>query len=81
MKEACGYAKEIIEKIDKCPKYQNNGYFDALLEKRREKKRIKYSPCFLTFVSKFKREKILRIIVELGLATINIHLIPYTCTS
>jgi hypothetical protein len=29
MKEACGYAKERIEKMDKCPKYQNNGYFDA----------------------------------------------------
>jgi hypothetical protein len=33
------------------------------------------------FVSKFKREKIQRSILELGLATINIHLIQYTCTS
>jgi hypothetical protein len=38
MKEACGYAKEIIEKMDKCPKYQNNGYFDASLEKKEEKR-------------------------------------------
>jgi hypothetical protein len=42
--------------MDKCLKYQNNGYFDAYLEKRREKKRIKDNPCFLAFVSKFKRE-------------------------
>jgi hypothetical protein len=41
MKEACGYAKERIEKMDKCPKYQNNGYFDVRLkneEKRKEEK-------------------------------------------
>jgi hypothetical protein len=68
------------KKIDKCPKYQNNGYFDARLEKK-EEKRIKDSLCFLTFVSKFKREKVPRSIVELGLAAINIHLILYTCTS
>jgi hypothetical protein len=81
MKEACSYTKERIEKMDKCPKYQNNGYFDVRLEKRREKKRRTNSPRFLTFVSKFNREKISRSLVELGLATINIHLISYTCTS
>jgi hypothetical protein len=43
--------------------------------------RRKDSPCSLTFISKFKREMLLKSIVELGLATINIHLIPYTCTS
>jgi hypothetical protein len=36
MKEACGYAKE---KMDKCPKYQNNGYFDACLKEKNKKKR------------------------------------------
>jgi hypothetical protein len=77
IKEACGYAKERIEKMDKCLKYQNNGYFDARLEKKRRKD----STYFLTFVSKFKREKIPSCIVEVGLTTINIHLILYTCTS
>jgi hypothetical protein len=27
------------KKIDKCPKYQNNGYFDARLEKREKEER------------------------------------------
>jgi hypothetical protein len=43
--------------------------------------RKKDSPCSLTFISKFKREMLLRRIVELGLATINIPLILYTYTS
>jgi hypothetical protein len=38
-KGTCGYAKERIEKKDKCPKYQNNGYFDARLKKEEEKRR------------------------------------------
>jgi hypothetical protein len=38
MKEACGYEKERIEKMDKCPKYQNNGYFDARLKKKKKRK-------------------------------------------
>jgi hypothetical protein len=80
MKEACGYAKESI-KNRQVSEVSKQWVLDARLKKRREKKRIKHSPCFLTFVSKFKREKIPRSIVELGLATINIHLIPYTCTS
>jgi hypothetical protein len=70
--------KNIIKKIDKCLKFQNNGYFDARLKERNKKKD---SPCSLTFISKFKREMLLRSIVELGLATINVHLIPYTYTS
>jgi hypothetical protein len=44
MKEACGFAKERIlsikkKKMDKCTKYQNNGYFDARLKERNKKKR------------------------------------------
>jgi hypothetical protein len=41
MKEACGYAKERIEKMDKCPKYQNNRYFDACLKKEEKRKEEK----------------------------------------
>jgi hypothetical protein len=43
--------------------------------------RRKDRSCSLTFISKFKREALLRSIVKLWLATINIHLIPYTYTS
>jgi hypothetical protein len=46
-KEACGYAKVIhkkrekrksIEKMDKCLNYQNNGYLDARLKKKKEER-------------------------------------------
>jgi hypothetical protein len=63
--------------MDECPNYQNNGYFDTHLKEIRRKD----SPSSLIFISMFKREMLLRSIVELGLATINIHLIPYNCTS
>jgi hypothetical protein len=31
--------KKELKKMDKCPKYQNNGYFDAHLKKEEEKRR------------------------------------------
>jgi hypothetical protein len=57
------------KKIDKCPKQS----------KKRKKKRRKDSPCILAIILKFKREKILRSIVELGLATINILFHTIVC--
>jgi hypothetical protein len=47
MKEACGYAKERIEKMDKCPKYQNNRYFDACLKKEEKRKEEKIAHVFI----------------------------------
>ena len=32
--------KKVLEKMDKCPNYQNNGYFDARLKKREEMNKI-----------------------------------------
>jgi hypothetical protein len=54
-KETCGYVKERIEKkMDKCLKYQTNGYFDSRLKKKKKKREEKDSPCFLAIISKFK---------------------------
>jgi hypothetical protein len=53
-KGTCSYAKERIEKMDKCPKYQNNGYFDACLKKKKKKRQEKDSSCFLAIIFKFK---------------------------
>jgi hypothetical protein len=53
-----GYArvihkKESIEKMDKCPNYQNNGYLDARLKKREMNK---IAHIFLQMFSSFRRE-------------------------
>jgi hypothetical protein len=45
--------KKELKKMDKCSKYQNNGYFDARLKKKK-KREEKDSPCFLAIISKFK---------------------------
>jgi hypothetical protein len=39
--------KKELKKMDKCLKYQNNGYFDARLKKRRRKEKKKIAHVFL----------------------------------
>jgi hypothetical protein len=52
-----------IEKMDKCPNYQNNGYLDVRLKKEK-----KDSPCCPTklFPSSKNERYVLRSKVELG---------------
>jgi hypothetical protein len=80
--EACGYKKEkrVLEKMDKCPSYQNNGYLDARLRKII----IIYSPCCpaKVFSSFYKKERGMfsRSRSRIMLATIYIHLPPHIHT-
>jgi hypothetical protein len=57
MKEACGYAKERIEKMEKCLKYQNNGYFDAYLKKEEKRKEEKIAHVFLCLFPSSRERK------------------------
>jgi hypothetical protein len=53
--------------MDKCPKYQNNGYLDVRLKKEKRKVMNKIAHVFLKIFLNFKkRDMISKSIVELG---------------
>jgi hypothetical protein len=70
-----------IEKMDKCPNYQNNGYLDAHLKK--EKKEIAHVVLQSYFQVLKKRGMFSRSKSRIRLATIYTPttIYPHTCTS
>jgi hypothetical protein len=48
------YKRKNIKKMDKCSKYQNNGYFDARLKKKKKKREEKIAHVFLHLFSSSK---------------------------
>jgi hypothetical protein len=71
-------SKKSIEKMDKCPNYQNNGYLDAHLKKE-EKKEIAHVVLQSHF-QVLKRGMFSRSKSRIRLATIYIHLPPHIHT-
>jgi hypothetical protein len=67
--------------MDKCPNYQNNGYLDAHLKKKREMNKIAH--VFLQSYFQISKERyVFKEHSRIRLATKYIHHIhPYTCTS